>query len=136
MPGRWLDEPAGGGDDATVADALARIRVGEVSKVVLARDLVGALPDAADLLTRFTTDVDELAHRPLRVVLPAVVAAATVLVTVVAATAILPPAGGVLVIGEPSVATIGGREVLFFVYGLQLADGSINLRVGSVRKGA
>lgn len=45
-------------------------------------------------------------------------------------------AGSVVVVGEPTVATIAGQEVLFFVYGLRQPDGSLNLRVGFVRKGA
>jgi hypothetical protein len=43
-------------------------------------------------------------------------------------------AGSVVVVGEPTVATIDGRQVLFFVYGIQQADGSINLRAGHVSK--
>ncbi len=44
--------------------------------------------------------------------------------------------GNVTVVGEPTVATINGQDVLYFVYGLQQADGSINLRAGYVRKGS
>jgi hypothetical protein len=43
--------------------------------------------------------------------------------------------GSVIVVGEPTLATIGGQQVLYFVYGLQQADGSVNLRVGHVRNG-
>jgi ATP-binding cassette subfamily C protein CydCD len=51
------------------------------------------LPGAADLLTRFTSDVDELQHLQLRVVLPGVVAALGGVVATAAAIAIH-PAGG------------------------------------------
>ncbi|MFZ2160881.1 MAG: hypothetical protein WAW02_01565 [Sideroxyarcus sp.] len=43
-------------------------------------------------------------------------------------------AGSVIVIGEPTVATINGVEVLYFIYGIYQADGSVNLRAGYVRK--
>jgi hypothetical protein len=43
--------------------------------------------------------------------------------------------GSVNVVGEPTVATIDGNAVLFFVYGLYQADGSINVRVGYVPQG-
>ena len=42
--------------------------------------------------------------------------------------------GKVIVVGEPTIATIDGVEVLFFIYGIQQADGSVNLRAGQVRK--
>jgi hypothetical protein len=38
-----------------------------------------------------------------------------------------------VIVGEPSVATINGREVLYFIYGLSQANGSLNLRAGFVR---
>jgi hypothetical protein len=44
--------------------------------------------------------------------------------------------GSVIVVGEPTVATIDAQQVLFFIYGIYQADGSINLRAGYVRKGA
>lgn len=43
--------------------------------------------------------------------------------------------GSVIVVGEPTVATVNGQEVLYFVYGLYQADGSVNLRAGYVRQG-
>lgn len=44
--------------------------------------------------------------------------------------------GSLFIVGEPSVATINGQQVLYFIYGLSQADGSINLRAGFVRNGA
>lgn len=43
--------------------------------------------------------------------------------------------GQVIVVGEPTVATISGVEVLYFIYGIYQADGSVNLRAGYVRNG-
>ncbi|HEY8099513.1 MAG TPA: hypothetical protein VIF82_02075 [Burkholderiaceae bacterium] len=44
-------------------------------------------------------------------------------------------AGSVIVIGEPTMATINGQQMLYFIYGLYRADGSVNLRAGYVRMG-
>ena len=44
-------------------------------------------------------------------------------------------AGNVIVVGEPTIATINGIQVLYFVYGIYQANGSVNVRVGFVRKG-
>ncbi|MDO9410377.1 thiol reductant ABC exporter subunit CydC [Patulibacter sp.] len=56
-------------------------------------------PGAADLLTRFTTDVDELQHHRPRVVLPVAVAVGTAVPAVVAAVLVLPGAGLALLAG-------------------------------------
>ncbi|WP_051471396.1 thiol reductant ABC exporter subunit CydC [Patulibacter minatonensis] len=56
-------------------------------------------PGAADLLTRFTVDVDELQHRRPRVVLPVLVAVGTGLPAVLAAALVLPGAAAVLAAG-------------------------------------
>jgi ATP-binding cassette subfamily C protein CydCD len=62
---------------------------------------VGApgVPGSADLLTRFTADVDELQHRGPRVVLPRVAAAVGGGLAVAGATAVLPAAGAALAAG-------------------------------------
>lgn len=39
-----------------------------------------------------------------------------------------------IVVGEPTIAVIDGIEVLYFIYGIYQADGSVNLRAGYVRK--
>ena len=57
------------------------------------------LPGAADLLTRFTSDVDELQHLHPRVVLPAAVAAVSSLAVILVAALIYPPAGLVVAAG-------------------------------------
>lgn len=44
-------------------------------------------------------------------------------------------AGNVVVVGEPTVATINGVQVLYFVYAIYQANGSVNIRAGYVRKG-
>lgn len=44
--------------------------------------------------------------------------------------------GSLIVVGEPTVATINGVRVLYFIYGIYKADGSVNLRAGYVRQGA
>jgi thiol reductant ABC exporter CydC subunit len=56
-------------------------------------------PGAADLLTRFTADVDELQHHRPRVVLPVAVALGTAVPAVAAAAVVLPGAGVVLAAG-------------------------------------
>jgi hypothetical protein len=56
-------------------------------------------------------------------------------VTLFAPANVAPQAGSVVVVGEPTVATIGGQEVLFFVYGIHQTNGSVNLRAGYVKKG-
>jgi hypothetical protein len=43
--------------------------------------------------------------------------------------------GNVVVVGEPTIATINGVQVLYFVYAIYQADGSVNIRAGYVRKG-
>ena len=60
---------------------------------------------AADLLSRFVIDVDELQHRDLRVRWPAAVAAIAALATAALATAIHPTAGLVLATGLAIAAT-------------------------------
>ncbi|MDA0160283.1 thiol reductant ABC exporter subunit CydC [Solirubrobacter ginsenosidimutans] len=77
-----------------------------------------ALP-AADLLSRFVIDVDELQHRDLRVRWPAAVAAVAAAVTTAIAVAILPLAGLVLGTGlgvagtvVPGLAYLSAREGL------------------------
>ncbi|MBU1425849.1 MAG: hypothetical protein KJ681_09530 [Gammaproteobacteria bacterium] len=45
-------------------------------------------------------------------------------------------AGNVIVVGEPTIATINGIQVLYFVYGIYQANGSVNIRAGFVRKGS
>jgi thiol reductant ABC exporter CydC subunit len=61
---------------------------------------------AADLLSRFVIDVDELQHRDLRVRWPAAVALVSALATAGLATAIHPPAGLFLATGLAVAATI------------------------------
>jgi thiol reductant ABC exporter CydC subunit len=61
---------------------------------------------AADLLSRFVIDVDELQHRDLRVRWPAAVALVSALATSGLATAIHPPAGLFLATGLAVAATI------------------------------
>ncbi|WP_022926820.1 thiol reductant ABC exporter subunit CydD [Patulibacter americanus] len=75
---------------------------------------VGApgVPGSADLLTRFTTDVDELQHQGPRVVLPRVAAAVGGALAVLGAAAVLPAAGlalgaGLLVAGVAAPAVAG-----------------------------
>lgn len=62
---------------------------------------VGApgVPGDADLLTRFTADVDELQHLGPRVVLPRVAAGAGGTLAIVTATVVLPEAGAALAAG-------------------------------------
>ena len=43
--------------------------------------------------------------------------------------------GNVVVVGEPTIATINGVQVLYFVYAIYQANGSVNIRAGYVRKG-
>ena len=57
------------------------------------------LPGATDLLTRFTSDVDELQHLYPRVLLPTIVAVAASVGVTVAAALILPAAAPVLAAG-------------------------------------
>ncbi|MDA0142014.1 thiol reductant ABC exporter subunit CydD, partial [Solirubrobacter deserti] len=64
------------------------------------------LPGEADLLTRFTSDVDELQHRHPRVVLPAAVASITSVAVVIAAAAILPAAALPVAAGLITATTI------------------------------
>jgi hypothetical protein len=56
------------------------------------------------------------------------------------ATLLLPSAsavaGNVVVVGEPTIATINGVQVLYFVYAIYQVNGSVNLRAGFVRKGS
>ena len=61
---------------------------------------------AADLLSRFVIDVDELQHRDLRVRWPAAIAATAIVTTTLLATAIHPPAGLVLGAGLVTSATL------------------------------
>ena len=56
------------------------------------------VPDDADLLTRFTADVDELQHHGPRVVLPRIAAGAGGGLAVLAATIVLPVAGAALAV--------------------------------------
>jgi hypothetical protein len=43
-------------------------------------------------------------------------------------------AGNITIVAEPSMATIDGSKVLFFIYGLHQSDGSVNLRAGYVQR--
>lgn len=42
--------------------------------------------------------------------------------------------GSMIIVAEPTMATVNGIEELYFIYGLQQADGSVNLRAGLVRR--
>ncbi|MDA0184177.1 thiol reductant ABC exporter subunit CydD, partial [Solirubrobacter phytolaccae] len=77
---------------------LAEVRVGFFERLA-ARIGRPGVPGAADLLTRFTSDVDELQHLHPRVVLPAAVAAVASLAVVVAAALILPETALVVAAG-------------------------------------
>ncbi len=63
------------------------------------------LPGAADLLTRFTSDVDELQHHQLRVILPGIIAALAGL-GVSAAGVVISPAAGLALATGLLVATV------------------------------
>jgi thiol reductant ABC exporter CydC subunit len=89
------------GHDAAFAK-LAGLRVHWYRRLISgANDL-----PAADLLSRFVIDVDELQHRDLRVRWPAAVAATAVLTTTVLATLIHPPAGLIAGVGLTVSATL------------------------------
>ncbi|MDO8209038.1 thiol reductant ABC exporter subunit CydC [Conexibacter sp. CPCC 206217] len=101
---------------------LAELRVRWYRRLVAepGRDRRGAtaLP-AADLLSRFVVDVDELQHRDVRVRQPLVVAGAAAAVTTVLAAVILPAAGlvlggGMLIAGTvvPALAYLAARGEL------------------------
>ena len=82
--------------------ALATLRVRWYRRLIAGRS---ELP-AADLLSRFVIDVDELQHRDLRVRWPAAVAVVAALTTSAIATAILPRAGLILAAGLATAATL------------------------------
>ena len=89
------------GHDAAFAK-LATVRVRWYRRLIAGNT---ELP-AADLLSRFVIDVDELQHRDLRVRWPAAVAATAVLTTTLLATLIHPPAGLILGAGLATSATL------------------------------
>ena len=97
---------------------LALLRVDWYRRLV-AQPPQPSAPAAADLLSRFVTDVDELQHRDVRVRTPALVAVAASLVATALAAVILPAAGlvlggGLLLAGTlvPGVAFLAARGAL------------------------
>ena len=89
------------GHDAAFAN-LAQLRVRWYRRLIAGAN---ELP-AADLLSRFVIDVDELQHRDLRVRWPVAVAATAVLTTTLLATLIHPAAGLILGSGLLTSATL------------------------------
>lgn len=97
---------------------LAALRVAWYRRLVARPPTAGA-PAAADLLSRFVNDVDELQHREARVAIPATVAVVASLGATAVAALILPAAGvalgaGLLVAGTvvPATAYLAAHRAL------------------------